>query len=123
MQMPSNVLKHQGYYAEFGYDESADAFCGRILGIRDVIDFYGRDVDELKESFRASVAEYEDWCREEGIPPERPWSGKTTLRPTDEQHRRYVAAAALAHMSVNAWMLQVLDRESAAVERDQVISV
>ena len=46
--MPSNILKHGGYFAEFGYDDSADAFCGRVIGIKDVIDFYGRDVDELK---------------------------------------------------------------------------
>jgi predicted HicB family RNase H-like nuclease len=121
--MPSNILKHGGYAAAFGYDDSADAFCGRILGIRDVVDFYGKDVAGLKEAFRASIAEYEEWCREDGVAPERAWSGKTTLRPTDTQHRRYVVAAAVAGLSVNAWMLQTLDRESAAVERDHAIPV
>ena len=37
-----------------------------------------------------------------------------TLRPTDEQRRQYVVAAATLKKSVSAWMLEVLDRESAA---------
>jgi predicted HicB family RNase H-like nuclease len=121
--MPSNILKHGGYFAEFGYDDSADAFCGRVIGIKDVIDFYGRDVDALKAAFRNAVAEYEDWCREEGVEPEKAWTGKMTIRPTDEQHRRYMVAAAVARTSINAWMLQVLDRESAAVERNTATHV
>jgi predicted HicB family RNase H-like nuclease len=121
--MPSNILKHAGYFAEFGCDESADAFCGRVIGVKDVIDFYGKDVDGLKAAFRDAIAEYEDWCREEGAAPEKAWTGKMTIRPTDEQHRRDMVAAAVARMSVNAWMLEVLDRESAAVERDAAIAV
>ena len=119
--MPSNILKHGDYYAEFGYDDSADAFCGRIIGINDVIDFYGQDVQELKAAFRDSVAEYEEWCREEGSKPEKAWTGKMTIRPTDEQHRRYVIAAAVARVSVNAWMLRTLDRESS--DADRAVSV
>jgi predicted HicB family RNase H-like nuclease len=33
--MVSNVLRHKGYVAEIGYDESADAFHGRVIGIRE----------------------------------------------------------------------------------------
>lgn len=121
--MPSNILKHGGYTAEFGYDDSADAFIGRIIGINDVIDFFGKDVDQLKTEFRNAVTEYEEWCREDGVEPEKAWAGKMTLRPSDDQHRRYVVAAAVAHTSVNNWMLQVLDRESAAIERNVAIAI
>ena len=113
--MIANVLRYGDYYAEFGYDDSADAFHGRVIGIDDVIDFYGRTVDELKAEFRNSVEEYVAWCREEGGEPQKAWSGKMTLRPTDEQHRRFLVAAAARRKSVHAWMLDVLERESAAV--------
>ncbi|MBF0306759.1 MAG: type II toxin-antitoxin system HicB family antitoxin [Alphaproteobacteria bacterium] len=113
--MLTNVLNYQGYYAEFGYDESADAFHGRVIGLNDVIDFYGRTVDELKAAFKASVDDYLDWCREEGEEPEKAWAGKMTLRPSDEQRRRYFVAAAAQKKSLAAWMLDTLDRESAAV--------
>jgi predicted HicB family RNase H-like nuclease len=112
--MLTNMLNYQGYYAEFGYDESADAFHGRVLGLNDVIDFYGRTVDELKAEFRASIDEYVAWCREEGEEPEKAWSGKLTLRPSDEQRRRYFVAAKAQKKSVSAWMLEMLDRASEA---------
>jgi predicted HicB family RNase H-like nuclease len=113
--MIANVLRYGGYYAEFGYDESADAFHGRVIGIGDVVDFYGRTVEELKEEFRNSVDEYVAWCREEGEAPQKAWTGRMTLRPSDEQHRRYLAAAAARRKSVHAWMLETLDRESASI--------
>ena len=82
--MLNNMLNYKGYYVEFGYDDSADAFHGRVIGLNDVIDFYGRGVDDLKAEFRSSVDEYLDWCREEGTEPEKTWSGKMTLRPSDD---------------------------------------
>lgn len=113
--MLTNILKYDGYCAEFGYDESADAFHARVIGLNDVIDFYGRSIDDLKAEFRNSIDDYVSWCREEGEEPERTWSGKMTLRPTDEQRRRYLVAAAAQKKSVSAWMLETLDKESAAV--------
>jgi predicted HicB family RNase H-like nuclease len=115
--MVSNVLRHKGYVAEIGYDESADAFHGRVIGIRDVIDFYGRTPDELRREFKAVIEEYLAWCREEGDKPEKTWLGKLTFRPTDEQRRRFITAATARRMSVNAWALSVLDRESQELER------
>ena len=80
-----------------------------------MIDFYGRTVDDLKAGFRTSVDAYLEWCKEEGREPEKSRSGKLTLRPSDEQRRLYVAAASARKKSVSARMLDVLDRESAAI--------
>ena len=113
--MIANLLRYGDYYAEFGYDDSADALHGRVVGIDDVIDFYGRTVDELKQEFRSSVDDYLAWCCEEGEAPQKTWSGKMTLRPSDEQHRRFLVAAAAKRQSVHAWMLEVLDRESTSI--------
>lgn len=121
--MPSNILSHGGYYAEFGYDDSADALCGRVLGINDVIDFYASDVTELKAAFIESITEYEEWCREEKTQPQKAWSGKMTIRPTNEQHRLYQVAAAATRESLNNWMLKVLDRESSEVVKRQAVEV
>lgn len=116
--MVSNVLRYKSYVAEIGYDDSADAFHGRVLGMRDVIDFYGRTPDELRAEFKAAVDDYLAWCAEEGTEPERTWLGKLTFRPSAEQRRRFMTAAAARGMSVNAWALTVLDRESRAIESE-----
>ncbi len=114
--MLTNVLAYLDYRAEFGFDADADLLHGRVIGINAVIDFYGKDVDELKREFRTSIAEYLDYCHKLGQKPEKTWSGKLTLRPTEAQRRRYAVAAAIAHKSLNAWMVDVLDRESLRAE-------
>lgn len=80
------------------------------------MDFYGKDVAELKQEFKTSIEEYLDYCRQKGLKPEKSWSGKLTLRPTEEQRRRFVVAAALSNKSVNGWMTDVLDDASRRAE-------
>ncbi len=46
--MMTNLLKYKDYYARIAFDPSADSFHGRVIGIRDVIDFYGRTPEELR---------------------------------------------------------------------------
>lgn len=58
------------------------------------------------------MGEYVAWCREEGTDPCKAWSGKMTLRPSDEQRRRFIAAAAAHRKSLPAWMIEALDRKS-----------
>ncbi len=69
--MLGNVLKYKEYYAEVKYDTSADSFHARVLGMGDVIDFYGRSVQDLRREFKKSVEDYLAWCRDEGTPPEK----------------------------------------------------
>ncbi len=114
--MLTNVLSYQDYRAEFGYDADADLFHGRVIGINAVVDFYGKDIEELKREFKTSIEDYIDYCRTLGQKPEKTWSGKLTLRPTEEQRRRYAVAAAMAHKSLNAWMVETLDRPSLKAE-------
>jgi predicted HicB family RNase H-like nuclease len=85
-----------------------------------VIDFFGKDVAELKREFRISIEEYVDYCRQKGLKPEKSWSGKLTLRPTEEQRRRFAVAAALANKSVNVWMTDVLDQASRRAEESVI---
>ncbi len=110
--MPTNLLKYKGYHARIDFDPSADAFHGRVIGLRDVIDFYGRTPEELREEFGNSVEEYLAWCEEEGETPEKTWAGKLTIRPDEDLRRRLVIAAAATNQSVNKLVTTLLDRET-----------
>jgi len=107
------VIRHGGHYAEIGFDDSADQFHGRVVGIDDVVDFYGASVEELRREFAESVAAYEAACAEAGRAPEKAWAGKTTLRADAEQRRRYAVAAAAEGKSLNDWMVSALDEAAA----------
>jgi predicted HicB family RNase H-like nuclease len=113
--MLTNLLKYKDYYARLTFDPSADAFHGRVIGMQDVIDFYGRTPDELRQEFARSVDEYRAWCAEEGTRPEKTWLGKLTIRVDEDLRRRLAVAAAASGDSVNAWIAGVLDRETKRV--------
>ena len=102
--MLTNLLKYKGYYARIAFDPSADAFHGCVIGIQDVIDFYGRTPDELRKEFKNSVEEYLAWCAEEGTKPEKTWLGKLTIRVDEDLRRRFAVVAAASGESINAWI-------------------
>ncbi len=110
--MLTNLLTYKDYHARIAYDPSADAFHGRVIGMRDVIDFYGRTPEELREAFKDSVEEYLEWCAEEGTTPEKTWQGKLTVRMDGALRRRLAIVAEASGESVNTWITTVLDRET-----------
>ncbi len=113
--MLTNLLTYKDYHARIAFDPSADAFHGRVIGMQDVIDFYGRTPEELREEFKNSVEEYLAWCAEEGTKPEKTWHGKLTIRVDEGLRRRLAVVAAQSGKSVNAWIANILDRETRLV--------
>jgi predicted HicB family RNase H-like nuclease len=67
--MLTNILSYKEFHVEIGFDDSADEFHGRVIGIKDFIDFYGKTPADLKQEFQNSINEYLDWCQEEGKEP------------------------------------------------------
>jgi predicted HicB family RNase H-like nuclease len=110
--MLGNVMRYKDYIAQLSYDPSADSFHGRVIGMRDVVDFFGRTPAELRREFANSVEEYLAWCASEGVPPQKTWTGKLTLRASAELRHRLVLASAASGQSINSWITEVLDRES-----------
>src|ERR1043166_2625443 len=82
-----NSLDYKGYVGIFAYDEDADVLHGRVVGLRDVITFEGRSIDELKLALADSIEDYLDFCRDRGEEPEKPLSGKFVVRLEPALHR------------------------------------
>lgn len=110
-----NVLKYKHWTGLFEYEPEDELFHGRVLGLRDVIHFCGSSVEELKQSLADSVEDYLEACEAFGKKPERPHSGKLTLRLSPEEHAAVASAAAAKGMSINAWISQTVAREAGNV--------
>lgn len=110
-----NTMTHKDYTARVEYDERDNIFVGRILGIRSIISFHGQTVAELRSEFEHAVKEYLADCKREGVPPEKPASGRLLLRVTPEIHGRALVAAQAAGKSLNQWITEVLQH---AVQTD-----
>ena len=103
-----NSLDYKDYVGIFAYDEEADLFHGRVVGLRDVITFAGRSIDELKRALADSVEDYLDYCRARGEQPEKPLSGKFVVRLEPSLHRAIATAAEREGKSINGWVKERL---------------
>ena len=105
-----NTMNYKGYTARVEYDERDNIFAGRILGIRNIISFHGETVAQLRTEFEHAIKDYLDDCKEQGIQPEKPASGKLLLRVPPEIHGRAIVAAQAAGKSLNQWATEVLQQ-------------
>lgn len=106
------MLKYKGYAATIGVDVEAGILCGKVLDINDEITFQGKTVEEAAQAFHHSVDQYLKFCREQGLEPDKPFSGKLPFRTTPEIHRSIYLAAAQVGKSINAWMEEMLSKSA-----------
>ena len=102
------MMQYKEYNGRVEFDDEADIFHGEVLGLRDVITFQGRTVDEVKRAFRDSVDDYLEYCAKRGEAPEKPFTGKLMLRIPPDIHRKAYIAAKQSGSSLNAWITQAL---------------
>jgi len=107
-----NTMNHKGYTARLEYDERDNIFVGRVLGLRSIISFHGETVSDLRHEFEVAIEDILRDCKEQGIKPEKPASGKLMLRVSREIHDAALVAVQASGKSLNQWSSEVL--ESAA---------
>ena len=74
--------------------------------------FRGASVAELKNSFADVVETYLDDCRRDGVDPEKPFSGKITVRVPPVLHRRVAVKAAALKESMNKYLEDLMVRDT-----------
>lgn len=109
-----NVMTYKGYTARIELDERDGIFVGRVLGLHTLISFHGETVAELRAEFEVAIDDFLRDCKEQGISPEKPSSGKLMLRVPPEVHGAALIAAQAAGKSLNQWATEVL-KEAAHV--------
>jgi predicted HicB family RNase H-like nuclease len=105
------MIEYKGYIGVVNYDADAKIFHGEVINTRDVITFQGTTVKEIERSFRASIDDYVQWCKDDGVEPEKPYSGKFNLRISPELHRQAAVASAQQGMSLNKFVEKAIADE------------
>jgi predicted HicB family RNase H-like nuclease len=103
-----NTMNHKGYTARIEFDERDNLFVGRVLGLRAIISFHGETVATLRQAFEAAVDDFLADCKEQGIKPEKPASGKLMLRVPPEVHGAALVAAQASGKSLNQWATEAI---------------
>lgn len=104
------MLKYKNYTGIVEYDPDGKIFTGEVIGLRDVITFHGRTPTELERSFQKSVDLYLEMCQRDGVPPQKPFSGRFNIRISPEVHRQIAERAAQNRLSLNQWVSEAVQR-------------
>ena len=104
-----NTMNHKGYTARIEFDERDNILVGRVLGLHTMISFHGDTVAVLRAEFESAVEDFLRDCKERGVRPEKPASGKLMLRVPPQVHGAALVAAQAAGKSLNQWATEVLE--------------
>lgn len=107
------MMEYNGYIGMVEYDSDAKIFHGDVVNTRDVLTFQGTTVEEIEGAFKDSVEDYIQWCKSEGVTPEKPYSGRFNLRLSPELHKEIAITARKMNLSINNFVEKALKDELA----------
>jgi len=109
--MNMNTMTYKGYLGSVNYSDKDQVFFGKIEGINGLVNFEGKSVKELTEAFHEAVDDYLAYCEDEGIEPDKSYSGVLNVRLTPAIHRQIAILARQAGLTLNAYIKEALEEK------------
>ena len=106
-----NTMTYKGYLGSVAYSEKDNVFFGKIEGINGLVNFEGESVKELTEAFHEAVDDYLAYCKDEGIEPEKSYTGILNVRLKPAVHRQIAMLAKQAGMTINGYIKEALEEK------------
>lgn len=108
-----NTMTYKNYLGSVAYSEKDNVFFGKIEGISGLINFEGESVKELTEAFHEAVDDYLAYCKDEGIVPEKSYTGVLNVKLNPTAHRQIAMLAKQAGMTINRYVRKALEEKAA----------
>ena len=106
-----NTMTYKGYVGSVNYSDRDQVFYGKIEGINGLVNFEGESVRELTDAFHEAVDDYLAYCEDEGITPDKSYTGVLNVRLTPAIHRQIAMLALQAGLSINAYIKDALEEK------------
>ena len=106
----NSTMIYKDYTAIVGYSADDECLVGYIAGINDVIGFHANSVKEIRKVFHETVDDYLAACAKIGREPNKPCSGKVTLRLPPGLHAQLAIQAEANGSSLNNWLVSTLSQ-------------
>ncbi len=106
-----NTMTYKGYLGSVAFSEKDNVFFGKIEGINGLVNFEGESVKELTDAFHEAVDDYLAYCKDEGIEPDKSYSGVLNVRLTPAIHRQIAILARQAGLTLNAYIKDALEEK------------
>jgi predicted HicB family RNase H-like nuclease len=109
----ATVMTYRGYHGSIEIDSDAGVLCGRVIDSDALVSYQGMTLEELRSSFEGSIDEYLEFCKEKGIEPAKPYSGKFVTRVTPELHRLISIISLMENKSLNDVVIESIENYAA----------
>ena len=106
----NKTIIYKGYTAIVGFSAEDKCLVGHIIGINDIIGFHADSVEEILNVFHETVDDYLASCAKIDREPNKPYSGKVTLRLPPELHAQLAIQAEANGSSLNNWLVSALSQ-------------
>lgn len=109
MSNTDNTMTYKGYTAIISYSAEDECLVGHLAGINDIVGFHGDSVEEIRKVFEEAVDFYLESSAKSGHKPNKPYSGRVTLRLPPDLHARLAVQAETHGSSLNNWLVKTLN--------------
>ncbi len=105
-----DLMEYKNYLGSVHYNDTDRIFYGKLMFIRDLVSYEGRDVDSLRAAFEEAVEDYLDLCQSEGKTPEKPFKGSFNVRVKPDLHRKAALYAERYGLNLNGVVIDALEK-------------
>jgi predicted HicB family RNase H-like nuclease len=105
-----NTLNYKNFIGTFNYIEEEDILHGKIEGIKDLVTFEGKSIEEIKKAFTEAVDDYLELCKEIGKDPYKSFKGSFNIRISPELHRRAYLKALKNKQNLNSFVQKAIEK-------------
>lgn len=104
-------LKYKDFIGSVEYSEPDKILFGKVLGIRGLISYEGENVEELEKDFKDGINHYLSVCEEEGIKPQKSYTGAFNVRIPSDIHALAVMRAQEEGLNLNAFVKSAIEEK------------
>lgn len=105
-------LKYKGYTGSVEFSEEDNCLFGKVQGLHGtLISYEGMTIEEIREDFEGAVDDYLESCKERGIEPAKPFSGRLVVRMASDLHSRVAALADATGTTINEFINRAVIKE------------
>lgn len=102
-------LKYKNFIGSVEFSEPDKILFGKVQGIRGLISYEGETVEELEKDFKDGIDHYLSVCEDEGIKPQKSFTGAFNVRIPSDMHGQAVIKAQELGINLNAFVKSAIE--------------
>ena len=99
--MRRNRMEYKGYVGTVEWYEDESIFYGKTLGIKSLITYEGKTIEELRKNFYQGIDNYLEICKKNNLKPDIPYKGSFNIRTSQELYRLALKKAKQENISLS----------------------